>query len=171
MIAFFVAALMLYGPYVWCHLRKEPFSAYGLDWSLSTKALGETLLVTAATLTPLTVIALRWPGLSLPHNPSLKVALLQITAGAVSAIVEEVFFRGWLQTLLARKLPFSAALLLTTALFAVSHRIAHPEPIFLATFFPGLVMGLLRHRHGTVTSAALYHGLGNLWAVWFFPLP
>lgn len=171
MMATFVAATMLYGPYLWCRLRRETFESYGLRWDLSARALKETVLWTALTLTPLTFIALAWPGLSLPHSPSPQTAMTQITAGFVAAVVEETFFRGWVQSLLSRRLGAFPAIVIASGLFAFSHRIVRPEPIFLATFFPGLVMGLLRHRHGSVAPAALYHGLGNIWAVWFFPLP
>ncbi len=171
MVAMIIAATMLYGPYLWCRVCREPLENFGLHWTLSRKALAETLIIATLTLIPLTAVALHWPGVTLPHILTLKESLLRLTAGVVASIVEETFFRGWLQTLLSRHLRSVTAIIATSALFALSHRIAHPEPIFLATFFPGLVMGLLRQRHGSVAPAALYHSLGNLWAVWFFPLP
>lgn len=32
-------------------------------------------------------------------------------------------------------------------------------------------MGWLRLKHGDVAPAVLYHLLGNIWAIWFFPHP
>lgn len=169
-MALLIAAVMLYGPYLWCRAFGVDLETYGLRWKLSSRALKETGLSLVVTLLPLTAIALRWPGLALPRSPSLRVAAAQIVAGFVAAVIEETFFRGWVQTLLSRHLRPSLAIVVTSCLFALSHRIVRPEPIFLATFFPGLIMGLLRHRHGSVAPSVLYHGLGNVWAVWFFPL-
>ena len=46
-----------------------------------------------------------------------------------------------------------------------------PAWLRLATFFPGLVMGVLRHRNGFVLFAIVYHALCNVWVVWWAPLP
>lgn len=171
MIALAVAAFMLYFPYIWCRLRREPRSTYGLGWELSRTALRNVLLALALTLVPLTVIALHWPGQSLPRGTGPIEALPLALSGTVAAVVEETFYRGWLQTLAARRLGAPISIITVSALFAASHLIMHPYPLFLATFFPGLVMGYLRHRHGSVLPAILYHALGNLWSIWFFPLP
>ncbi len=171
MLALTVAAFMLYFPYIWCRLRKESFSTYALDWKLNRKSLVEVALLVAITLFPLTFIAIHWPGQVLPRNTGWIPALPLILSGTVAAVVEETFYRGWLQTICSRKLGPFAAIVLVSALFAASHLIAHPYPLFLATFFPGLVMGYLRYRHDSILPAIVYHALGNLWSVWFFPLP
>ena len=63
MIPFLIAAFLLYFPYVWCHIRKEPLSEYGLVWTLTPEALRECLLLATLTLVPLTPIYLgRFPG-------------------------------------------------------------------------------------------------------------
>ena len=137
MMATFVAATMLYGPYLWCRLRRETFESYGLRWDLSARALKETVLWTALTLTPLTFIALAWPGLSLPHSPSPQTAMTQITAGFVAAVVEETFFRGWVQSLLSRRLGAFPAIVIATGLLAFIQLIVTPEPNLMSTFFNG----------------------------------
>ncbi len=91
------------------------------------------------------------------------------SSGLVAAVSEEVFFRGWVQTLLARVIHPVLAIVGASALFALSHLVFRSDSFYLLTFFPGLVMGWLRLRHGDIAPAILYHLLGNLWAIWFFP--
>jgi membrane protease YdiL (CAAX protease family) len=39
-----------------------------------------------------------------------------------------------------------------------------------AVFFPGCIMGFLRERHGNIATSTLFHGIANMWAIWFAPL-
>ena len=61
--------------------------------------------------------------------------------------------------------------LLATLCFALSHLIVLTGWLRVATFFPGLIMGLLRYRNGSVLPSILYHALCNVWAVWWAPIP
>lgn len=171
MVALAVAAFMLYFPYIWCRLRRESFSSYGLRWSLHRSSSREVALALVLTLAPLTLIAMHWPGQALPRSIPVVTALPLALSGAVAAIVEETFYRGWVQTLLIPHTGTTLGIAAVSALFAASHLIVHPQPLFLATFFPGLVMGLLRYRHGSILPGILYHALCNVWAIWFFPNP
>ncbi|GAB1426785.1 hypothetical protein MASR2M79_18120 [Aminivibrio sp.] len=85
------------------------------------------------------------------------------------AVAEETFFRGWLQTVLSSKFPAPRAIFITAALFGLAHLASPYAPFALLAFFPGLVMGLLRHRHGSILPAILYHWFGNIWSIWFYP--
>ncbi len=169
MTALLITTLLLYGPYGWCFMRGEPLERYGLRWILTPQSLRETLGATAVTLLILTPVAMAWPSSALPRHVALPVLPRLVGIGVSAAIVEEVFFRGWVQTLLSSRLTPRWAILLTSGLFALTHLILKVHWLRVATFFPGLVMGLLRQRHGSVAPSALYHFLGNLWAIWFFP--
>jgi membrane protease YdiL (CAAX protease family) len=168
---FVAAALLLYGPYAWCRWRGEAPSAYGLEWRFDGRSLFEALAATAVALATLTGVALWWPYETLPHHRDLRFVLNFAASGLAAAVIEETFYRGFLQTLLRRLLPAAPAVVLVSALFAASHLILFPYPLLLTTFFPGLVMGILRERSGSVAPGALFHFLGNLWAIWFFPTP
>ncbi len=168
-IALLITALFLYGPYGWCFMRGEPLEQYGLRWILTHQALRESLIATTITLIALTPVAMAWPSSDLPRSVELRTVLHLIGIGASAAVVEEIFFRGWLQTLLSFYLKPQWAIPLTAALFALTHLILKVHWLRVATFFPGLVMGILRHRHGSVAPSALYHLFGNIWAIWFFP--
>ncbi|HVP60001.1 MAG TPA: MXAN_2755 family glutamic-type intramembrane protease [Myxococcaceae bacterium] len=90
----------------------------------------------------------------------------------VTALPEEFFYRGWLQTRLKRVWPGGAriagvavgpAFLLTAALFAVGH-LAIFQASRLAVFFPALLFGWLRERTGTVVGSTLFHAGCNILA-------
>ncbi len=168
----FAVAAMLYGPYIWAWARKEPMGAYGLALRPSRRGLFEATALAALTLVPLTAMVFTgWPGRTWPRDLPFSAVMAFASSGLVAAVSEEVFFRGWVQTLLTRFFHPATAIVGASALFALSHLVFRSDPFYLLTFFPGLVMGWLRSRHGDIAPAILYHLLGNLWAIWFFPHP
>lgn len=172
-IGFIAASFMLYFPYTWCRRRNETEEAYGLKWFLTRRAKIDVIIALAVTLIPLTVIVMYMPrswggGLK---TPSFWEALNVLGGGIAAAFIEETFFRGWLQTLTVRKFGAFTGIIIATALFAAVHLIAVRKAVRLLTFFPGLIMALLRHRNGSVMPGIIYHAVCNVWAVWFSPLP
>ena len=172
-IGLVVAAFMLYFPYEWCKRRGEPEEIYGLKWFLTSKSKRDVIIALAVTLIPLTVITFYWPyewgGRGLKH-PTLWQALDYLGGGIAAAFIEETFFRGWLQTLTVKKFGVYFGIFITTLIFALSHLIALTGWLRVATFFPGIVMGILRHRGGSVLPSIIYHAICNVWAVWFAPI-
>ena len=169
-----VAACMLYFPYVWCRLRGESERNWGLAWFMGPGAWRDVVVALLVTLVPLTFVSLHWPaqwGGPGPHHPSFWRALDNLGGGLAAAFIEETFFRGWLQTLLVRRLGSWRGLLLATLCFALSHLIVLTGWLRVATFFPGLVMGLLRLRNGSILPSIIYHAVCNVWAVWWAPIP
>ncbi len=174
LLSLLIAAIMLYFPYWWCHIKGEREADLGLLWFMSPDAWRDVFLALALTLIPLTFVSMHWPvewGGPGPFRPSLWNALNFIGGGLAAAFIEETFFRGWLQTLTVRKLGAFTGITLATFLFACSHLIVMPGWLRMATFFPGLVMALLRHRHGSVLPSIIYHAVCNVWAVWWAPMP
>ncbi len=101
--------------------------------------------------------------------PGLPVAaLVQLL---VVALPEEMFYRGFVQTALARTAPargvrilgarLGAGFVLTQALFALGHLVVL-RPWRLGTFFPGLLFGWLRERTGGIAGPVVLHALSNL---------
>jgi len=113
-----IAVIMLYLPYLWCRVRHENTAAYGLDWKADKYAICFTLCISAVVLVLLTPIALNWPNVTLPHKRSASAALNMIAAGLAAAIIEETFYRGWIETLLKRKISVYAASIIVNILFA-----------------------------------------------------
>lgn len=114
----------------------------------------------------------RWLGpagghLRLPPNFWLLSASYLI----VVAVPEEVFFRGYLMERLERVWPpthtwlgakVGWALIVSSALFALSHVAVIPNPQRLAVFFPALLFGWMRARTGSIAAGALFHALCNI---------
>ena len=169
-----VAFFMLYFPYWWQRSKGESEEDWGLKWFMGRGAWRDTVLALLFTLVPLTFVSLHWPvewGGPGPFSPSLWRTINLLGGGLAAAFIEETFFRGWLQTFLVRRWGAWIGVLAATSLFALSHLVVMPGWLRLATFFPGLVMGFLRLRHGSVMPAILYHAACNVWAVWWAPLP
>ena len=124
LIGLAAATFMLYFPYEWCRRRGEDEADYGLKWFLTRESKRDVMIALAVTLIPLTVITFYWPyewgGRGLKH-PGLWAAIDQLGGGIAAAFIEETFYRGWLQTLLTRKIGLYAGIFITTLLFALSH--------------------------------------------------
>ncbi len=168
MKALAIFALFLYFPYGWCALVRAPREEFGLIWKAGGEALSDVALVSVLTLLPLTVVSLYFFGSALPE-PGLHAVFSSIFSGLAAAVAEETFFRGWMQTLLRKKLSRFGAIFTASALFGLAHLASPYAPFALLAFFPGLIMGFLRERHGSVFPAILYHWAGNIWSVWFYP--
>jgi membrane protease YdiL (CAAX protease family) len=171
-IGFVIAAFMLYFPYAWCKRRKEREEDYGLRYFMGKGAWRDMIVATIATLVPLTFVSLYWPhmwGQGGPFHPPLWAALNMMGGGLAAAFIEETFYRGWMQTLMIRKWGVWVTVPAVSLLFALSHLVVAPSWLRVATFFPGLIMGILRYRNGSILPSILYHAVCNVWAVWWAP--
>jgi membrane protease YdiL (CAAX protease family) len=88
------------------------------------------------------------------------------------AIPEELYFRGWLQNLLERRLGRTQALLLTSALFGLSHfnkRAIHFNWRYvLLAAIAGIFYGRAwRHSRSVAASAITHTTVDTLWSIWF----
>jgi hypothetical protein len=135
------------------------------------RAIAQTLIITAFTLSMLTAVALVWPWDDLPHRRPFDMVLKLIISGLAAAVAEEIFFRGWMQPMLRKRYSATVSIVAVNLVFAPLHLIAAPYFISLLTFFPGLIMGWLRERYGNILPSIIFHFLGNVWAIWFFPSP
>ena len=135
------------------------------------RAIAQTLIITAFTLSMLTAVALVWPWDDLPHRRPFDLVLKLIISGLAAAVAEEIFFRGWMQPMLRKRYSAAVSIVAVNLVFAPLHLIAAPYFISLLTFFPGLIMGWLRERYGNILPSMIFHFLGNVWAIWFFPSP
>ncbi len=92
------------------------------------------------------------------------------------AFTEEMFFRGYVHTRLCdafgldnAKPPARAmvrVVVLTSALFALTHVVVDPTVARAAVFFPGLLFGAVRWARGGVGAAIALHATFNLWERW-----
>lgn len=80
----------------------------------------------------------------------------------VIPVLEELVFRGWLQTALGERWPrrygpLSLANLITSVTFAALHFFQHAPLWAASVFLPSLVFGYFRERHAGVVSPILLH--------------
>lgn len=91
----------------------------------------------------------------------------------VVALPEEAFFRGYLQTSLSDRYPWSVrvlglrltlGLLLSSLLFSLGHLSTAPQLTRLAVFFPSLLFGLVRDKTGGIGASVFLHAQCNVLA-------
>ena len=107
-----------------------------------------------------------------PILPSLRRFLVSwISIFAFVAILEETYFRGWVQNLLERRLGRLWSLLLTSALFGLSHfnkgaTHFNWRYVLLATF-AGIFYGRAwREERRLVASAVTHASVDAIWSIW-----
>ncbi|HEX6086195.1 MAG TPA: type II CAAX endopeptidase family protein [Thermoanaerobaculia bacterium] len=82
-------------------------------------------------------------------------------------IVEELFFRGYVQTRLSEPFGVPAAIVMTALLFTLSHRQYFIASVLgggmlLALFLASLLAGYARYRFDSLVPAIIAHSLGNV---------
>lgn len=87
------------------------------------------------------------------------------------AVPEELFFRGWLQNLLERRIGRTGALLLTAALFGLSHfnkRAVHFNWRYVVlAAIAGIFYGRAWREHRRVGASGITHALvDTVWGLW-----
>jgi membrane protease YdiL (CAAX protease family) len=89
----------------------------------------------------------------------------------VTALPEELFFRGFLLSLLEKAWPpkrrlfgggVGLALIVSSVAFALSHVVIHFQPHRLAVFFPGLLFGWMFAKTRSVLAGTVAHALCNI---------
>lgn len=111
-----------------------------------------------------------WGGIHAPHLDTdfLEFLFAQVV---VTALPEELFFRGFLHELLERALPprrrllgggVGWALVVSSALFALVHLATGPDPRRLSVFFPGLLFGWMRSATGSILAGTIAHASSNV---------
>lgn len=107
-----------------------------------------------------------------PLLPSLgKFLLSWISIFAFVAILEETYFRGWVQNLLERRIGRNGALVVTAVLFGLSHfnkgaTHFNWRYVLLATF-AGIFYGRAwRAERRLVASAITHASVDTIWLIW-----
>lgn len=116
-------------------------------------------------------------GMQLPLRPVLPreqgLAQWLLYQFLYVAVAEEVFFRGYVQRNCLRLvnsfegrpgmlLKFTS-IIISAACFALAHAIVQGQIVSLLTFLPGLILGWIFIRTGSLLAPILFHGLANVW--------
>jgi membrane protease YdiL (CAAX protease family) len=140
-----------------------PVSASAWGWSLA--AGGAAVIAAAALWTVMASLVRVAPNL-LPdtHGVPLTTVIPMLLVGILAApLSEEVAFRGYAMTLLRRRFSPTAALVVTSLIFAAVHL---PQglsaPKLLVYFLAGLAFGFVALRTGSLLPAMVVHSFGDL---------
>lgn len=89
----------------------------------------------------------------------LEMSGFLLLALIVGPIMEEVVFRGYLQSSLAKKIPVWAAILITSIVFTIGHS---PMILWPMYFLFSITWGWIYLKTGSLKMAVLIHILSNL---------
>ena len=89
----------------------------------------------------------------------LEMSGFLLLALVVGPVMEEVVFRGYLQSSLAKKMPVWAAILITSVVFTIGHS---PMLLWPMYFLYSATWGWILFKTGSVKMAILIHILSNL---------
>lgn len=169
--------LLIMGTLIPTLLRKRRLAEIGLCLGQPLKILW-TVGATSIILFPLVLagfFVLKRFGISLPLGPIIpKDRWVSWVAYQFMyiAVAEEIFFRGyfqsnvlWLLTLFVQKSDNfleKTSIIISAAIFAISHCLILGSIMPIITFFPGLVFGWLLVRTKSLLAPILFHGLANV---------
>ncbi len=94
-----------------------------------------------------------------PNGGAHEMGGFLLLALFIGPIMEEVVFRGYLQSSLAKKIPLWAAILITSIVFTVGHS---PMILWPMYFLYSATWGWILIRTGSLKMAILIHVLSNL---------
>jgi membrane protease YdiL (CAAX protease family) len=101
----------------------------------------------------------------------LKIGILFL-GFVVQSSVEEILFRGWLMSVIARKLNVTLAVLLTSAVFMLLHYSPHQAwDLMLGTFLFSIFACAWALRSGNIWGVMGWHAAWNWWIAVAFELP
>jgi uncharacterized protein len=158
---------------LWLYLKKpERLTALGLDrWS--KESLGKTLayavvLIGAALAFNYSYETYVVPDVKMQEQlrqlfaaipkTAFNTALLFFAGAILAPIVEEILFRGLLQSALAKKLPIWAAIGISALLFGAVHFDLYALPVLALM---GVIFGILYHLTGSLRVTILAHLINN----------
>jgi membrane protease YdiL (CAAX protease family) len=171
-ISLIVASFVMLG-LMWLHLKKHDRAARigltrwsSLDlgrtigWAIGLIALGlafNYLYATYAIPDIKSQEQMRKMFAALPGT-FFNQAMLFLAVAAIAPLLEELLFRGLLQTALMKHLPAWAAILGAAVVFALVHGQVYAFPALVAM---GAVFGVLYYKTGSLRVTILAHALNN----------
>jgi hypothetical protein len=169
------AGALALSSWLWPYARQARLDGRG-----AARDLGLALAAAAVTFPPFAVgyvVMQQWQASGAGKTAELHLRLppdvmvLLLTHLFLVALPEELFYRGYVHTLLVRAWPprftvlgasVGRAVLVGSALFALGHFAGEWNPARLGPFFPAILFCALRSWGGSIAGAVLYHGLSNV---------
>jgi uncharacterized protein len=95
------------------------------------------------------------------HTP-LNILAMFLAIAVAAPLVEELLFRGLLQTALAKYVPVWAAIIVSSLLFALVHGQPYAIPALMSL---SIAFGYLYHRTGSLRTNIILHMANNIFAL------
>ena len=143
--------------------RRRPLQEVGLrpvPGQAAAGAAGAAPLLYAVITLALSLLPTTWlQDYSQASAPLSNTGVLPfLSVALVAPVVEEVIFRGLIQSRLARALPGWPAVLLSALAFAL----CHGQPVWMGyAFLLGLVLGIMAWRAGSILPSVITHVVFN----------
>lgn len=151
-------AYMLYLPLLL--IPRHQWEEYGItfkNWKLSLRL---TALASLVFLLPFIIASIGLTYSRGLHNIQASNLLIQVVG---VALPEELFFRGYIQTEIKKRLKDRwKSIILTSVLFTLAHLFKGINPLTIGVFLPSLVFGYLRDETNSIISSVIFHALSNI---------
>lgn len=147
-------------------------NAFGLSSSRMPKSLVQGIgvafiLVICTTLVSYGFSLLNHAPEQSPYNqmPQEKLRIISLLAIFVAPVVEEIFFRGFMQPALIKSIGIFGGIFATALIFGLSHaQYLDYNVALVAVTVIGLVLGMTRYYTGSVMPGMVAHLLNNFFA-------
>lgn len=140
-----------------------PVTAKAWGWSLAS---GGAAMIAGAALWTVMATIVRVPPNMLPDLkgvPMTTVVPVLLVGIAAAPLSEEIAFRGYAMSLIRRRFSPTAALVITSVIFAAAHLTQGVyAPKLLVYFLGGLTFGYVALRTGSLLPAMAVHSFGDL---------
>ncbi|MFA6988561.1 MAG: type II CAAX endopeptidase family protein [Candidatus Gastranaerophilaceae bacterium] len=94
-----------------------------------------------------------------------KIRLISIFAILIAPIVEEVFFRGFIQPVFVKRFGMYIGIFTTSVIFGLSHsQYTNYSTALLSVIAIGIVLGIVKEKTGSIIPGILAHFINNFLA-------
>jgi len=153
-----------------------PFKeAFGISFNRMPRFIHQGIIVTAIMIVSTTVIGIVFSEITNnePQTPYTDMSLdkfkwLSLLAVFFAPVVEEFFFRGFMQPAIIKRLGVIGGIVVTALIFGISHTqyLNYGAALFSVTAI-GLILGIARYKTGSVMPGIFAHFFNNFLAVLF----
>lgn len=152
---------------------KIPFNeAFGISYKDTPRYFIMGIIVSLVLVISTTLVSVALSGFSQGEKenpyvsmPAEKLRIISLLAVFIAPVVEEIFFRGFMQPALVKNLGMFGGILLTALIFGLSHSqyLGYSTALVAVTVI-GLILGVVRQRTGSVMPGIFAHLMNNLFA-------
>jgi len=152
---------------------KEDFKeVMGIDFKntknhLKTGLLATLVLIACTTVVNIFSVFILKNSVTNPYSSFSpeKLRLISIFAILTAPIVEEIFFRGFIQPVFVKRFGACAGILITATIFAFSHvQYANYSTALWSVLTIGIVLGVTKEKTGSIMPGIVAHFINNLLA-------